>query len=55
LPEREADQSSPTNSRVKNEWSYTSAPPIRLNGVVLSSAQGQLYFYITFYVTKGDM
>jgi len=29
--------------RSKNEWSYISTPPIRLHGVVLSQAQGQLY------------
>jgi len=31
--------------RSKNAWSYTSTPPIRLHGVVLSlkKAQGQLY------------
>jgi hypothetical protein len=33
LPGREADHLVP---RSKNEWSYTSTPPIRLNGVVLS-------------------
>jgi len=25
--------------RSKNEWSYTSTPPVRLHGVVLSLAQ----------------
>jgi len=34
-PGREADHSSPS-SVVKNAWSYTSTPPIRLHGVVLS-------------------
>jgi hypothetical protein len=42
-PEREADHLSPSSAEVKNAWSYTSTPPIRLHGVVLSSAQGQLY------------
>jgi hypothetical protein len=34
--------------RSKNEWSYTSTPPIRLHGVVFSQkeAQGQLYLYL---------
>jgi hypothetical protein len=35
--------------RSNNEWSYTSTPPKRLHGVVLSlkkKAQGQLYFYL---------
>jgi len=35
-PGREADHSLPSSSRSKNEWSYTSTPPIRLHGVVLS-------------------
>jgi hypothetical protein len=34
-PGREADHSSPCSAGVKNEWSYTSTPPIRLNGVML--------------------
>jgi hypothetical protein len=34
--EREADHSPPRTSEVKNAWSYTSSPPIHLNGVVLS-------------------
>jgi hypothetical protein len=35
-PGLEADHSPPTNSEVKNAWSYTSAPPVRLYSVVLS-------------------
>jgi hypothetical protein len=35
-PEREADNSSPSSAEVKNAWSYTSAPPLRLHGVVFS-------------------
>jgi len=27
------DHSSPSNAKVKNEWSYTSAPPICIHGV----------------------
>ena len=30
---REVNHSSPSSSEVNNEWSYTSAPPIRLHGV----------------------
>jgi hypothetical protein len=33
---READHSSPSSAEVKNAWSYTSTPPIRLHGAVLS-------------------
>jgi hypothetical protein len=35
-PGREADHSPPSSAEVKNEWSYTSTPRIRLHGVVLS-------------------
>jgi hypothetical protein len=35
-PGREADHSPPSSADVKNAWSYTSIPPIRLHGVVLS-------------------
>jgi hypothetical protein len=32
--------------RSKNAWNYTSTPPVRLHGVVLSWAQGQLWFHV---------
>jgi hypothetical protein len=35
-PAREADHSPTSSADVKNSWSYTSTPPIRLHGVVLS-------------------
>jgi hypothetical protein len=35
-PGREADHSPPSSAEVKNIWSYTSTPPISLNGVLLS-------------------
>jgi hypothetical protein len=35
-PGREADNSPPSSAEVKNAWSYTSTPPIRLHGVLLS-------------------
>jgi hypothetical protein len=35
-PGHEADHSPPPSAEVKNVWSYTSTPPIRLRGVVLS-------------------
>jgi hypothetical protein len=38
-PGREADHS----SSAENVWSYTSAPRIRLHGIVLSKALGQIY------------
>jgi hypothetical protein len=34
-PGREADHSLPSSAEVKNVWSYTSTPPIRLHGVML--------------------
>jgi hypothetical protein len=36
------------SDEVKNAWRYTSTPPIRLHGVVLSEAQGKLNFYLLF-------
>jgi hypothetical protein len=47
-PESGADYSPPSSAEVKNAWSYTSTPPIRLHGVVLSYEQGQLYLYLTY-------
>jgi hypothetical protein len=35
-PGRETDHSPLSSAEVKNAWSYTSTPPIRLHGVVLS-------------------
>jgi hypothetical protein len=35
-PGREADHSVLSSAEVKNVWTYTSLPPIRLHGVVLS-------------------
>jgi hypothetical protein len=32
--DREAHNSPPSSAEVKNAWSYTCTPPIRLNGVV---------------------
>jgi len=33
---REDDHSPPSSAEVKNSWSHTSTPPLRLHGVVLS-------------------
>jgi hypothetical protein len=35
-PKREADHSPPSSGEVKNALIYTSTPPIRLRGVMLS-------------------
>jgi hypothetical protein len=37
---READHSPPSSAEVNNAWSYTSTPPIRLHGEVLSLKKG---------------
>jgi hypothetical protein len=50
-PGREADHSALSSAEVKNAWRYTSTPPIRLNGLVLSSAQGQLYLLVLSFAT----
>jgi hypothetical protein len=34
-PRREVDHSSPSSAEVKDAWSYTSIPPVRLYGAVL--------------------
>jgi len=34
-PGHEVDHSPPSNAKVKNVWSYTSAPPVSLHGMVL--------------------
>jgi len=36
LPVHDVDYSPRSSGEVKNAWSYTSPPPIRLHGVVLS-------------------
>jgi hypothetical protein len=35
-PGREANHSPPSTAKVKNEWGYTSTPPVQLYGMVLS-------------------
>jgi hypothetical protein len=46
-PVCEADHSPPSSAKVKNAWSYTSTPPVRLHGVCLVKVQGQ--FYLSLY------
>jgi hypothetical protein len=45
-PRRAADHSPPSSAEVKNAWSYTPNPPLRLHGVVLSYSTEQLYLYL---------
>jgi hypothetical protein len=44
-PGRKADHSPRSSVEVKNAWSYTSTPQIRLHDVVFSSAHGKFYLY----------
>jgi hypothetical protein len=45
----EADHLPLSNVEVRNTWSYTSSPPVRLNGVMLSY---KYRYYFTFIVFK---
>jgi len=38
-PESKADHYPPPSGEVKNEWSYTSTPPMRIRNVVLNQAR----------------
>jgi len=49
-PGSEADHSPPPSAKVKNEWSYTSASPIHLHGVVFSSKHRDNF---TFLLCRG--
>jgi hypothetical protein len=50
-PAREADHSLPCSAKVKNAWSYTSIPPIRLHGMVLSETQELSFFtFLLHYI-----
>jgi hypothetical protein len=46
-PGREAYRPPPSSAEVKNAWSYTSPPQIRLHGVVLTSKNAQDNFTFT--------
>jgi len=46
-PTREGDHSPPSTAEVKNEWSYTSAPPLRLHG---ADRGNHTFPYLHFYV-----
>jgi hypothetical protein len=45
-PGREADHSPPSSAKVKNAWSYTSAPRYALMAWCSVKARGQLYLYL---------
>jgi hypothetical protein len=44
-PGRETDHSLPSSAEVKNAWSYTSTPPIRLHGVGLVKHRNNFMSY----------
>jgi hypothetical protein len=48
-PGLEADHSSPSSTEVNNAWSYTSTPPIRLHGVVVSYKKAQVQLYLNLF------
>ena len=46
-PGRDVDLSLPTSAEVKNEWSYTSSPPVCPSGEDLPFTFCQKYEYVT--------
>jgi hypothetical protein len=42
----ETDHSPPSSAKVKNAWSYTSTPPIRLRGVMLAGGLTVCTFFL---------
>jgi hypothetical protein len=48
-PGREAKDLPPSSAEIKNARISISTPPVCLHGVVLSEAQGQLYFFFYLY------
>jgi hypothetical protein len=44
-PEHESDHSSPSSTKVKNSWSYTSTPPNTFMVLYLVTAQWKIYLY----------
>jgi hypothetical protein len=49
-PGREADHSSPTSTKVKKTWVYTSTPTyVFIAQCLISHAQGQLYCFLYLY------
>jgi hypothetical protein len=49
-PGREAGHSPPSSAEVKNAWSYTSTPPVRLHGVGLVKHRDNFTFTFTVSV-----
>jgi hypothetical protein len=47
LPGCEADRSPPSRAEVKNEWRYTSIPPICFHG-----AEGAFTFFLVYIITS---
>jgi hypothetical protein len=53
-PERELHHSHPCTDEVKNEWSYTSTPPVRLHGVDRDKYNFQEIFFRERLCTVGS-
>jgi hypothetical protein len=51
---READHSPPSSAEVKDEWSYSSTPPMRLHGIVLIKKKQRGNFTFIFMQWRGD-
>jgi hypothetical protein len=51
-PGCEADHSPPSSAEVWNAWSYTSTPPVRLHGVVLSLGTTLPYIYMLYELLR---
>jgi hypothetical protein len=51
-PGREADHSLPSSAEVKNAWSYTSTPPIRLHGWCLVKHRDNFYYCSYYYLNQ---
>jgi len=52
---READPSSPSSADVKNEWHYTSSPPICLQGIHRHNFTFQLSRYVNYISITGGL
>jgi len=51
-PGHEADHSPSSSAEVRNMWSCTFSLPTYLHGMCSVKAQGQLYFYYTYFTDR---
>jgi hypothetical protein len=54
-PERDVDHAPPSSAQATNEWSYTSAPPICLHGVVRDIFTFTIEYYICTVASLSEM